>query len=392
MALPARRGAPSWAEAAGGVVLRLFISATHQNVGKTTTSIGLYAALRARGLRVHFLKPIGQRYLVQDDVKADEDAILIRDQFGQAGSLADMSPVTIPRGFTARYVFDRDRASIFGAIEAAFDRIDPSVDVAIIEGTGHAGVGAIIDASNADVARGLGAQAIVIASGGIGSAIDEIVLNCALFRQANVPVLGAIVNKVRADKLAAVEPAIRQGLANHGIACLGVVPYHAEMTLPTVRQLAEELGADVVLDADGLDARVRSTIVAAMTPQNTIGHLRHDTFVITPGDRVDNILVCIATHLVGQLRDRAHIAGILLTGGLLPDATILSLLAEAGIPVLASADDTFTASAKVERLTVKIRPGDSQKVELAASLARDFIDVDGILKALRASASAPGAP
>ena len=373
-------------------MLRLFISATHQNVGKTTTSIGLYAAFRARGLRVHFLKPIGQRYLVQDDVKADEDAILIRDHFGQGGSLADMSPVTIPRGFTARYVFERDRPAIYGPIKAAFGRIDPGVDVAIVEGTGHAGVGAIIDASNADVARELGAQAIVIASGGIGSAIDEIVLNRALFQQAGVPVLGAIVNKVRADKLAAVEPAIRQGLANQGIACLGVVPYRAEMTLPTVRQLAEELGARVVLGADGFDAKVRSTIVAAMTPQNTIGHLSHDTFVITPGDRVDNILVCIATHLVGQLRDRAHVAGILLTGGLLPDATILSLLAETGIPVLASSDDTYTASAKVERLTVKIRPGDSQKVELAASLAHDFIDVDGILGALRAEAAGSGAP
>lgn len=366
---------------------RLFVSATRQNVGKTTTSVGLLAAMRERGLGVHFIKPIGQRYLVRDDVKADEDAILIQEYFGQGGSLADMSPVTIPRGFTERYVYERDRAGIYARIDDAMGRIDSGVDVTIVEGTGHAGVGSVIDASNADVARHLGATAIIIASGGIGSSIDEICLNRALFEQQGVPVLGAIVNKVLPEKYDKVAAAVRQGLSNQGIRCLGVVPYERDLTLPTVRQLSEELGFRVVAGHDYTDARVTSTIVAAMTPQNTIGHIKPGTFVITPGDRVDNILVCIATHLVGKLKDKAHVSGILLTGGMLPDQTIRDLLEESHVPVLLSDEDTFGASARVEKLTVKIGPSDHDKVEMASALARNHLDLDTILAAVRSDRS-----
>jgi BioD-like phosphotransacetylase family protein len=361
---------------------RLFVSATRQNVGKTTTSVGLFAAMRDRGLGVHFIKPIGQRYLVRDDVKADEDAILIQSYFGQGGSLADMSPVTIPRGFTERYVHDRDRAGIYERIDDAMSRIDAGVDVTIVEGTGHAGVGSVIDASNADVARHLGASAIVIASGGIGSAIDEICLNHALFEQAGVPVLGAIVNKVLPEKYDKVAAAVRQGLANQGIPCLGVVPFAHDLTLPTVRQLSEELNFRVVAGHDYLDTRVSNTIVAAMTPQNTIGHIHHGTFVITPGDRVDNILVSIAAHLVAKLEDKATVSGILLTGGMVPDPTIRELLEQSHVPVLLSNEDTFHASARVEKLTVKIRPTDREKVEMASDLARRYLDLEAILGAV----------
>ena len=361
---------------------RLFVSATSQNVGKTTTSVGLFAMMRERGLAVHFIKPIGQRYLVRDDVKADEDAILIRDYFGQAGTLADMSPVTIPRGFTERYVYERDRAAIYASIDGAMGRIDAGVDVTIVEGTGHAGVGAVIDASNADVAAHLGARVIIIASGGIGSAIDEICLNRALFAQAGVEVIGAIVNKVLPEKYDKVAKAVRQGLRNQGIEPLGVVPFVSALTLPTVRQLSEELGFRVVAGHDYLDARVNNTIVAAMTPQNTIAHIRAGTFVITPGDRVDNILVSIATHLVGKLKDRAQVAGILLTGGMTPDPTIMELLEESHVPVLLSDEDTFKASSRVERLTVKIRPADREKVRVATELARKHVSLDKILAAI----------
>ena len=40
---------------------RIFVAATRMNDGKTTTCLGLTAALRARGLKVGYIKPIAQR-------------------------------------------------------------------------------------------------------------------------------------------------------------------------------------------------------------------------------------------------------------------------------------------------------------------------------------------
>ena len=53
---------------------RVFLAATGQNRGKTTTSLALLAAIRDRGLRLGFVKPVGQRYLVVAGTRADEDA------------------------------------------------------------------------------------------------------------------------------------------------------------------------------------------------------------------------------------------------------------------------------------------------------------------------------
>ena len=63
-------------------------------------------------------------------------------------------------------------------------------DMLLIEGTGHAGVGAVIGLSNAAVAAMLGAPAVIVSEGGVGRPIDEIVLNKALFERAGVHVAG----------------------------------------------------------------------------------------------------------------------------------------------------------------------------------------------------------
>ena len=78
---------------------KIFLAATGQNRGKTTASLGLTAAIAERGMRIGFIKPVGQRYLVVDGTRADEDAVLMKAVFGLPDALDDMSPVTLPRHF-----------------------------------------------------------------------------------------------------------------------------------------------------------------------------------------------------------------------------------------------------------------------------------------------------
>ena len=83
---------------------RIFVAATQQNDGKTTVSLGLIAALKKRFDRIGFIKPIGQRYLMEQGYKVDEDSVLIEKVFGIKCNIKDMSPVAIDRGFTERYI------------------------------------------------------------------------------------------------------------------------------------------------------------------------------------------------------------------------------------------------------------------------------------------------
>ena len=107
-------------------------------------------------------------------------------------------------------------------------------DILLVEGTGHAGVGAVIGLSNARVASLLRTPAVIVSEGGVGRPIDEIVLNASHFEAHGVPVAGAIVNKVRVDEQPGIEKTLERGLARHGIPLLGVLPYRPILSNPTL--------------------------------------------------------------------------------------------------------------------------------------------------------------
>lgn len=59
----------------------------------------------------------------------------------------------------------------------AYENVSAKSDAVLCEGTGHVGVGSIIELSNAAVAAKLGADVILVANGGLGSAFDELEMN-----------------------------------------------------------------------------------------------------------------------------------------------------------------------------------------------------------------------
>jgi BioD-like phosphotransacetylase family protein len=360
-------------------IKKIFISAIHQNAGKTTISLGLYNTFKERKLRTAFMKPVGQEFVMAEDLAVDKDSYLIGEVYRCRKRLKDMSPVTIGRGYTEKYIFNPQKETLQNKILKSFNTLIKGKDMIICEGTGHAGVGSVIDCSNADVAALLGCKAIIVSGGGIGRSIDEIILNKALFDLKKVEILGVIINKVRPEKLEKVKIALQKGLENKGIRLLGVIPDTPILSAPTVEQIMQRLDLRLFCGGENIHARVKHTIVAAMEPHNMIGHLKDGTLVITSGDRVDNILVSVSSHLVHE-GVGAHISAVILTGGLIPDAKIINLLKESKIPVLISDFDTYTVAAKIENLTFKIQKTDKDKIREAVRLVKDNVNVDAILE------------
>ena len=149
----------------------LYLAATGQNRGKTTAALGLVNGLLGQGLRTGFMKPVGQRTIIDHGQPADEDAVLMHETFGLMEPYDVMSPVHIPRGFTKAYIAGEVVEDLGARISRAQDAFRRH-DVLLIEGTGHAGVGAVIGLSNATVASMLGAPAIIVSEGGVGRPID----------------------------------------------------------------------------------------------------------------------------------------------------------------------------------------------------------------------------
>lgn len=367
---------------------RIYVAATEQHAGKTTVCVGLYRAATERGCKACFIKPVGQRYVIEEDEQVDEDAVLFKRALSAAGAVKDLSPITIPRGFTGDYIFERTPEAIHSPILAAAAGFEEGHDVMIIEGTGHAGVGSVVDSSNAQVAKLLDAKCVIVTGGGIGRCIDELCLNRALFDHFGVPIIGAVINKVYQEKYDRISAAVRRGLANVGMECMGVVPYREELTYPTMIQIQEEYGLEVLCGAAHLANRVRDIIVAAMTPQNMINYLTDGGLVVVPGDRVDNILASINAHLITERGRALQIAGLLLTGGFVPHVSIVNILCEVDVPVLLTDDDTATAAFKVRSLVPKITARDPEKIALAERMIEEYVDISRIFDAVGLAAAA----
>src|SRR5262245_56071805 len=204
------------------VTPRVFIAATRQNDGKTTTSLGLLAALQQFFPRIGYIKPVGQRFVEIEEQKIDEDTVLMDSVYRLNCPLVDMSPIAVEPDFTRKYLQQSNYEALVKTIQSAFDRVAWEKDFVLCEGSGHAGVGSVFDLSNAQVAKVLGTKVVIVTRGGIGKPVDEVALNQALFEKEGVQIIGVIVNKVLPDKVDYVTEFVRRGLKRKGLDLLGV--------------------------------------------------------------------------------------------------------------------------------------------------------------------------
>ena len=261
----------------------------------------------------------------------------------------------------------------------AFYRVSWEKDFTLIEGTGHAGVGSVFDLSNASVAKLLGAKVVIVCPGGIGRPIDEIALNKALFDQAGVEIVGAILNKVEPDKIPLITEYAGIGLARLGVPLLGVLPVQKMLSAPNLSQIAEEIGGRWLnVQPAGTKQRVYRVVVGAMTAKRIVDYLQPGTLIITPGDRDDIILAAISnSRLPGDT-----IAGLVLTNDIPPHGKLLELLAQTEIPVIAASDESYTIASKIHSMTVKTQPQDTDKFPVIKRLITEHVDMKALLKAL----------
>jgi len=358
---------------------RIFVAATRMNDGKTTTCLGLTAALQTMGLNVGYIKPIAQRIVQSGEDQVDEDTLLIDGLFSLDIPIAAMSPVAIGPEFTKNYLENPNEIGpqLKDKICRAFDRAAYGKDIIVVEGSGHAGVGSVFGASNADNAKVLGSKALIVAAGGIGKPIDEIALNKALFDQSGVEVVGVILNKVLPDKIDFIRDFASRGLKKLGIPLIGVVPLQETLVYPNLDQVAEETKARWIHQPAGL-RRVRRVVIGAMSARRAAEYFRvNGTLVIVPGDREDLLEAFIEGGGAKSL------SGIILSNGLLPNDVLMKKLTDAGIPVAAVEAESFAVTARINNMTVKTMKQDSDKIPIIEKMIRESVDIPALLKSIK---------
>jgi len=360
---------------------RLFVAATEQNTGKTTTSLGLYAALRDQFPRIGFIKPVGQRFVEIEGKQIDEDSVLIRETFGTEIPIEDMSPIAVEPQFTRRYINHSNNDTLVRRIRHSFDRAAWEKDFAIIEGTGHAGVGSVFDLSNARVAQVLGSKVILITPAGIGRPIDEANLNKALFDKEGVEVIGVVMNKVLPDRLDSIRDIARRGFERVGLELLGLIPREKILAQPTLDQISEHVRGKFLNCEEPDHAHVTKVTIGAMSAANVFRTDEEGTLLVVPGDREDIILAALAQSGTAG----GPLCGLVLSDDLRPNTRILEMIQESPLPVMSSPYDSYVIASRIHSMTVKTLPGDQAKIDRIQELIQQHVNIPRILEKLSAA-------
>lgn len=362
----------------------LFIAATDKDVGKSTLSFAVIHRLLEMEKKVGFMKPVGQRWLPTEWGEVEEDVILMKQAFNLSEHPALMNPVVIKRGFTEDYIFKTIKPDLSSKILECYDRVAFDKDYVIIEGTGHAGVGSVIDHSNAAVAALLDAKVILIAKGGIGNTIDRLELNRVFFESRGVHVIGVIINKVIDRKYDEVKDAIQRYCDEKKLKLFGVIRYSSVLDNPTLGTVIEELEPEVIQETGERNVVIDNYMIGASYLGEIVDYMKQKTgnlLFLFPSKRVD-LIFGIPTMMRLKNFESTRIFSVLLTGQTRPDELSCETLRGENINVLYKEGDTFSIISKLSTISIKTRPTDSYKIDVIKRMVTKEIDFKRVLSML----------
>jgi dethiobiotin synthetase len=366
------------------MIKRIYVAATSQHVGKTTCTLGLTSSLRLHGLNVGYCKPVGQEFVDLGDLKVDKDALLFSTIMHFGLDPAQHSPVIVGSGLTKEYLEHPEAYDFSPRITRAIDSLEQQYDVVVMEGTGHPGVGSVIDLSNADVAKLVDAGVIMVVEGGIGSTIDELNVNLALFREQNVPILGVIINKVLPPKIEQVKYYVGKKLDRYGIPLIGIMPFDKSLTYPIMETILLAIKGKVVFHESQLDNHVEHIISGAMAERKEFPAMHH-LLVMVNYKGLDRVIEAVAATAARENVKVCPFSGIIVHGEgdfvheFVQNLQSKSYIDQHKIPVIATNLDTYGAARNINKIEVKINTRTLWKAERAMELFREHIDIAALL-------------
>ncbi|WP_027184546.1 phosphate acetyltransferase [Desulfovibrio inopinatus] len=364
----------------------VYITATEQKSGKSAICLGFMQLLLRDVGRVAFFRPIITSY--PEDVK-DHDISLILSHFHLDMAYEDTHVYTLRQ---ARDLVNAGRTNeLIETILSRYKKLESEYDFIVCEGTDYLGHDPAFEFDiNAEIAANIGSPVALVTNAN-GKDPDDIVSSTRLaidtFYEKRLDVLAAIINRVKSSDLEAIRSALTCKRTGEPDCLIHLIPEEPTLGNPSMDSVRKWLKADVLYGHGRLDALVGDYVIAAMQVGNFLEYIEPSSLVITPGDREDIILACLASRLSTSYAD---ISGVLLTGGLQPSRNVHRLIEGwTGVPVsiLSVKEHTYKASRILGQLYGRIDPEDQRKIATALGVFEAHVNVKELRSRLDARKS-----
>ena len=356
----------------------LYIATSEANSGKSIVVLGLMRAFLGKTPKVGYFRPIVDDF---KEGKVDNHINTVKTHFDLKIEVDEMY------GFTRSQVLEKynkgQEGDIFDAVIEQYQKLQDRYDFVVVEGTDFSENNSIIEFDiNVLICKNLGIPVVIVANSA-NKKINEISGNLKLaydtFKVKEVEVLAVVANKVAENDLE--EIVAKVGDLFPSTVQQVIIPSIKSLVDPTVKEIVRKLDGKVLFGQDFLNNRAGSFGVGAMQLHNYLRHFKENSLVITPGDRSDLILGAIQAS---KSSNYPKISGIILTGGIVPNDSVLKLIQglDLTLPIVSVQKGTFDVTNEVGGIKSAIYAENKQKIITSIAAFEKYVDVDGLTEKL----------
>ena len=353
----------------------IYIATLEAQSGKSLVSLGLMQLALTQLPKVGYFRPI------IGDSKRDNHIETLFKHF------KIKQPYETAYAFTQSEYLDKinqgKQDELLDTIIAQYKELEKQFEFILVEGSDFSSEGNFLEFDfNVMIAKNLGLPAILISSGE-GKNKKEFSASLQLayntYSEEDVEVLAVVANKIKPKNIALVQSLLKELLPEQ--ADCYVVPRMEELLQPTLKEVNEVLKGTVLFGEQHLGNRSGKFKVGAMQLRHFLTHLEKNTLVITPGDRGDIILAVLQANISDNY---PQIAGIILTGGVLPEAPILKLIEGLStvVPIIAVNQGTFKIANTIGGIKANIQADNQFKIDASIAAFEKHIASEKLLNKL----------
>ncbi len=351
----------------------IYLTTTEPYSGKSLIALGLVNLLAAKVEKIAYFKPI----ISSETAEKDSHLDTIEGHFNLSTSYKDMYVFT--RNEVITHINAGNEAYVIDTIIDRFKQLQERYDFVVVEGTDFKNNSTNLEFDgDIAIAKNLGIPAALVVKGQgktVREIVDTAVSTTKSFVVEGVQIITVIANKIDIEKEEEIKKQLSKALPKELI--ITSIPIDKDLESPTMKEISRAVGGKVLFGEHLLSNPVDNSIVGAMQLHNYLTRLNKNTLVVTPGDRGDIIIGALQANIS---KNYSKIAGIVLTGGLMPEQTILKLIEglETVVPIIQVNTGTFKTVTHISQTQSRISPDNKEKIASAISLFDKYVDVKSL--------------
>ncbi|MEA3553675.1 MAG: phosphate acetyltransferase [Campylobacterota bacterium] len=341
----------------------LYISSLEESSNSLVVSIGMMQFLKQNFQKVAYFRPIIQ------DIK-DNNINFMLNNFNLK------QDINTTYGFTVKelhqLVASKELHKVYETLIKKFQSLQNSYNFVLIEGDSKEFLSTILDFDiNLDIAKHLNSSFISVLNGYNKTLIEideDMKIEQQNIKDKDCPHFATFVNNIN-------KFSIDNSKNKNDEYLKFFIPYINDINKITMSDVKDTLKSKLLFGTSkNLNQKISDIKIASMNVDNFLERVKEENLIIVSGDRSDIILSSLSSIASKNI---PHISGLVLTGGIKPKESILSLLdgfKDIGICILTVDTDTYDTAINITNIKPSINYKNYTKIALILGVFSKYIN------------------